>query len=113
MSLAKLSFILQLLLLMRAYGRQPAPHPPPAPTLRFLYHLNSTLGEPVSFGPGPSGTKLSIPILGGTVEGPHISGNSSDIEFRVLVVKHTDDHCIRRNYERRGRLGDHRRERHL
>ena len=47
---------------------------PPAPGLNFLYHLNSTLGETLSFGPGPSGTQLSIPILGGTLTGPRISG---------------------------------------
>lgn len=80
MSLAKLGFVLQLLVLTGADGRQPAPHPP-APTLKFLYHLNSTLGEPVSFGPGPSGTKLSIPILGGTVEGPNICGTCCDFEL--------------------------------
>lgn len=78
MSLAKLGFILQLLVLAGADARQPSP-PPPAPSLKFLYHLNSTLGEPVSFGPGPSGTKLSIPILGGTVEGPNICGTCCDM----------------------------------
>ncbi|KAM0449326.1 hypothetical protein ACHAO4_007673 [Trichoderma viride] len=78
MSLAKLGFILQLLVLAGADARQPSP-PPPAPSLKFLYHLNSTLGEPVSFGPGPSGTKLSIPILGGTVEGPNICGEIMDV----------------------------------
>ncbi|KAL7796182.1 hypothetical protein V8C43DRAFT_20998 [Trichoderma afarasin] len=74
MSLAKLGLALQLLVLTSAAASRPALHHPPAPALRFLYHLNSTLGEPVSFGPGPSGTKMSIPILGGTVEGPNIRG---------------------------------------
>lgn len=92
MSLAKLGFALQLLALMGADARQPVAHPPSAPTLKFLYHLNSSLGEPVSFGPGPSGTKLSIPILGGTVEGPNICGMCYDVEFWALAMKYTDCH---------------------
>lgn len=90
MSLAKLGLALQLLVLTGAAASQPAIHHPPAPALRFLYHLNSTLGEPVSFGPGPSGTKMSIPILGGTVEGPNIRGMLGDIDFHALAIQHTD-----------------------
>lgn len=88
MSLAKLGLALQLL--TSAAASQPALHHPPAPELRFLYHLNSTLGEPVSFGPGPSGTKMSIPILGGTVEGPNIRGTFCDVDIRAFAIQHTN-----------------------
>lgn len=95
-------------MLTGAAASQPALPHPLAPALRFLYHLNSTLGEPVSFGPGPSGTKMSIPILGGTVEGPNIRGTSYDVDICALAIQHTDYiHFIIRNYERRGRLGDY------
>ncbi|PTB40121.1 uncharacterized protein TrAFT101_004839 [Trichoderma asperellum] len=79
MTLAKSGLALQLLVLTGAANCHPAPHQTPAPELRFLYHLNSSLGEPVSFGPGPSGTKMSIPILGGTVEGPNICGEVMNV----------------------------------
>lgn len=92
MTLAKSGLALQLLVLTGAANCHPAPHQTPAPELRFLYHLNSSLGEPVSFGPGPSGTKMSIPILGGTVEGPNICGTFCHIDFRILAIQHTD--CI-------------------
>ena len=44
------------------------------PNLRHLYSSNATLGEARSFGPGPYGTQASIPIKGGTFEGPKLSG---------------------------------------
>lgn len=90
MSLAKLGLALQVLVLTGAAASQPALHHPPAPALRFLYHFNNTLGEPVSFGPGPSGTKMSIPILCGAVEGPNIRGTFCDVDICALAIQQID-----------------------
>ncbi|KAI3551867.1 uncharacterized protein CCOS01_10793 [Colletotrichum costaricense] len=39
-----------------------------------LFQANITTGQQTSFGPGPKGTRLSIPILGGTLTGSKLSG---------------------------------------
>lgn len=50
--------------------------PPAAPGLTFLYSLNCTLGAPIPVGKGPHGTRLVIPIVGGSFSGPRLSGRS-------------------------------------
>lgn len=47
----------------------------PAPTLRFVCDLHVQLGAPRALGDGRSGRRLIIPITGGRVEGPDLSGN--------------------------------------
>ncbi|KAK0724996.1 hypothetical protein B0H67DRAFT_507578, partial [Lasiosphaeris hirsuta] len=44
------------------------------PGLTHLYSLNCTLGTPLQVGPGPHGTRVVLPITGGTFAGPRLSG---------------------------------------
>ncbi|KAK1572741.1 uncharacterized protein LY79DRAFT_584096 [Colletotrichum navitas] len=54
-----------------------SPVSPGAPKLELLYQLNLTLGDALSFGPGPKGTRLSIPITGGEFFGQKLSDITS------------------------------------
>ncbi|KAK1830943.1 hypothetical protein QBC39DRAFT_233231, partial [Podospora conica] len=47
---------------------------PKTPKLTFLYSLNCTLGQSLDVGPSPVGTRVVIPITGGTFAGPKIKG---------------------------------------
>lgn len=49
---------------------------PAAPGLTYLYSLNCTLANPIQVGRGPHGTRVVIPITGGTFSGPKMSGTS-------------------------------------
>ena len=51
--------------------------PPAAPGLTFLYSLNCTLAPPILVGAGPHGSRVVIPIIGGTFSGPKLSGTHS------------------------------------
>ncbi|KAK3346036.1 hypothetical protein B0T25DRAFT_506159 [Lasiosphaeria hispida] len=44
------------------------------PSLTHLYSLNCTLGAPLPVGAGPHGTRIVLPITGGTFTGPRLSG---------------------------------------
>lgn len=44
------------------------------PGLEFLYTVNATLGERWSYGDFGMGSRVAIPITGGTFEGPKMSG---------------------------------------
>ncbi|MFN4156697.1 MAG: DUF3237 domain-containing protein [Paracoccaceae bacterium] len=46
----------------------------PAPKLGFFCDLHVELGTPHELGNGRSGTRRIIPIIGGRVEGPELSG---------------------------------------
>lgn len=48
--------------------------PPAPPGLSFLYSLNCTLGTQIPVGTGPRGTRIVIPIVGGTFQGPKLKG---------------------------------------
>ncbi|KAJ4420295.1 hypothetical protein N0V85_000644 [Neurospora sp. IMI 360204] len=60
-----------------SYGQTPtgavAAVPAP-PGLSFLYSLNCTLGTQIPVGTGPRGTRIVIPIVGGTFQGPKLKG---------------------------------------
>ncbi|KAK4111737.1 hypothetical protein N656DRAFT_711383 [Canariomyces notabilis] len=51
-----------------------SPQIPAAPGLTYLYSLNCTLGPSIQVGGGPHGTRVVIPIIGGTFSGPQLSG---------------------------------------
>lgn len=51
----------------------PAPTPPP-PVPEFVAALDIAVGPPLVVGPGPAGERRVVPILGGTVAGPRLSG---------------------------------------
>lgn len=44
------------------------------PGLEFLYTVNVTLGESWTYGDYGQGTRVAIPIIGGTFKGPRMSG---------------------------------------
>lgn len=44
------------------------------PGLEFLYTANVTLGERWSYGDFAQGTRVAIPIIGGTFKGPKLTG---------------------------------------
>ncbi|KAL2132006.1 hypothetical protein VTI74DRAFT_4312 [Chaetomium olivicolor] len=47
---------------------------PAAPGLTYLYSLNCTLGPAIQVGEGPHGTRVVIPIVGGSFSGPKLAG---------------------------------------
>ncbi|KAK3901800.1 hypothetical protein C8A05DRAFT_44626 [Staphylotrichum tortipilum] len=47
---------------------------PSPPGLSFLYSLNCTLSASIPVGAGPHGTRVVIPITGGTFSGPKLKG---------------------------------------
>lgn len=48
---------------------------PQPPTMTLLYRMEAKLGERFSLGPVPNGQeRIVIPIVGGTFEGPKLSG---------------------------------------
>jgi hypothetical protein len=53
-----------------------SPQIPAAPGLTYLYSLNCTLGPSIQVGGGPHGTRVVIPIIGGTFSGPQLSGTN-------------------------------------
>ncbi|TIC99498.1 UPF0311 protein [Colletotrichum higginsianum] len=59
---------------------------PKAPKLQLLYRLNLTLGDALSFGPGPKGTRLSFPITGGEFNGPRLSGRVLNVGADLGLV---------------------------
>lgn len=50
------------------------PHLPPPPALQPLTHIECEVGPVVSLGPAPLGVRRYVPLLGGTVSGPMLSG---------------------------------------
>lgn len=78
----KMRFTLPVLLLAATgalAGRAQTPGPPAAPKtpkLTFLYSLNCTLGPSLDVGATPVGSRVVIPITGGTFSGPKLSGTS-------------------------------------
>ena len=44
------------------------------PKLEFLYTLTAELGAPTSIGDTPRGNRLIVPVSGGSIEGPRLSG---------------------------------------
>ena len=49
------------------------PKPPPLET-RLICHIDARLGEVQDIGEVPGGRRRVVPIAGGRVEGPHLSG---------------------------------------
>ncbi len=48
--------------------------PPTAPALDYVFTITAQIARPRSAGAGPGGERLHIPITGGTVTGPRLSG---------------------------------------
>jgi hypothetical protein len=57
------------------------------PTMTLLYRMEAKLGERFSLGPVPNGQeRIVIPIVGGTFEGPRLSGTKPTILPRLSQV---------------------------
>ncbi|WP_415971858.1 DUF3237 domain-containing protein [Rhodococcus sp. 077-4] len=56
------------------------------PELTFVAHLSVTVGEPIDLGEVSDGHRRIVPILGGTVEGPHLRGRvlSGGADHQIL-----------------------------
>ena len=62
----------------------------PAPTLTFFCTLEVELTKPLAFGQGREGIKRTIPIRGGRVTGPNISGKIHDYGADWQTLLHGD-----------------------
>ncbi|KAL2071501.1 hypothetical protein VTL71DRAFT_12736 [Oculimacula yallundae] len=67
------SFCLAISMVTGALSQTTATEPK-APKLTFLYSSNATLGPSIDYGKGPLGTRVAIPIIGGTFSGPKLKG---------------------------------------
>jgi hypothetical protein len=58
----------------------------PAPGVGFVADIRVEVGEPITIGETGSGLRRLIPILGGTVDGPRLSGRvvPGGADFQVL-----------------------------
>ncbi len=63
---------------------------PAAPGLTFLYSLNCTLAAAIPVGDGPHGSRVVIPIVGGTFSGPKLNGMTSRAGVPTSQCKHQD-----------------------
>ena len=65
-------------LLLALFLAQSAPVPlppvPPAPDLVFAFQARVELGKPIEIGQVPQGRRRIIPIVGGTFDGPGLTG---------------------------------------
>ena len=52
----------------------PLPAQPGAPALEFAFEIRADIGPALRAGPGRLGSRLHIPISGGTVHGPRLNG---------------------------------------
>lgn len=68
-----LVFAAALIVSALSYAQTPA-ETPAAPELEFAFQLHVELGETFSCGETQHGTRIVIPITGGTFEGPGIKG---------------------------------------
>jgi muconolactone delta-isomerase len=64
----------------------------PAPRLTLVYRLDATLGQPLDLGETAQGHRRIVPLTGGTVTGPEISGTLLDgasADWQVLLADGT------------------------
>jgi muconolactone delta-isomerase len=60
----------------------------PAPRLTLVYRLDATLGQPLDVGETAHGHRRIVPLTGGTVTGPEISGrllHGASADWQVLL----------------------------
>lgn len=59
---------------------------PAPPLLEFLTELSVAVEAPIDVGPAPAGHRRIVPITGGTMAGPRLSGNvlSGGADFQTL-----------------------------
>jgi len=73
--LSSMHVLVALALLLTTLSLASSPPELQAPGLSYLYTVNITGGPVTVIGPGPRGTRLVVPIVGGTFTGPKLNGN--------------------------------------
>jgi hypothetical protein len=68
-------------------------HEPAPPDLRFVFQVRATVSKPIDTGPAMDTRRRMIPITGGTVEGPRLSGRvlSGGADWQVIHADGTAD----------------------
>jgi muconolactone delta-isomerase len=64
----------------------------PAPRLTLVYRLDATLGQPLDLGETAHGHRRIVPLTGGTVTGPEISGrllHGASADWQILLADGT------------------------
>ena len=56
------------------------------PQLEFVAHVSAEIAAPIASGRSPSGRRQMIPITGGTVKGPRLSGRvlAGGADFQII-----------------------------
>ncbi|KAH8658957.1 major facilitator superfamily domain-containing protein [Ilyonectria robusta] len=72
---------------------------PKPPTLAYLFRMNLTLSSTINTGAGPAGTRVAIPITGGTLSGPKGNGTVLPVgadfgAFDALGNFNVDSHSV-------------------
>lgn len=55
--------------------------------VEFLFHMSGTLAPPAMVPNGPNGTRVIVPITGGTVTGPRINGTLDALGADWLTMR--------------------------
>ena len=55
--------------------------------VEFLFHFEATLAAPIPVPNGPQGTRLIVPITGGTISGPKINGTVESLGADWLTMR--------------------------
>lgn len=55
--------------------------------VEFLFHFHATLAAPIPVPNGPQGTRLIVPITGGTIAGPRINGTVESLGADWLTMR--------------------------
>jgi len=56
--------------------------------VNFLFRMTALVSAPISIQHGPQGSRMIVPAVGGTVEGPNISGK--------VILPINSGHAIKR-----------------
>ena len=56
-------------------------------SVEYLFTINATLADPVVVPDGPLGTRVIVPVTGGTFSGPRASGTISNIGADWLTMR--------------------------
>ncbi len=55
--------------------------------VEFLFHMHATLADPLVIAGGPNGTRVIVPITGGTVVGPKLNGTIEQLGADWLTMR--------------------------
>ena len=64
----------------------------PAPSLKHVFRVEATLGEPLDLGDAPRGRRRIVPLTGGTFAGPELNGNlipGASADWQIVLADGT------------------------